>query len=125
VFAGTITISNLGMFGVAHFDAILPPNQGTILAISSALPRVVQNKQSGFFGVSKFMTVSATCDHRHIYGAHVAEFLKDLAGGYCASVSTLCVLMCSRPCSTAGRECESVDYGIGYQCARTDRVLRT
>jgi pyruvate dehydrogenase E2 component (dihydrolipoamide acetyltransferase) len=40
--AGTITISNLGMFGVAHFDAILPPNQGTILAISAALPRVVQ-----------------------------------------------------------------------------------
>lgn len=39
--SGTITISNLGMFGVSSFEAILPPNQGTILAIGSSLPTVV------------------------------------------------------------------------------------
>lgn len=66
------------MFGVSYFDAILPFGLGTILAISSSLPKVVQ-LPNGHFGVQKVMTVTATCDHRHIYGADVAEFLKDLA----------------------------------------------
>ena len=77
--SGTFTISNLGMFGVTQFDAILPPNTGSILAISSSLPKVVQLK-NGHFGVQKSMVVTITCDHRHIYGADAAEFLKDLAG---------------------------------------------
>jgi pyruvate dehydrogenase E2 component (dihydrolipoamide acetyltransferase) len=77
--SGTITISNLGMFGVQQFDAILPPNTGSILAIASSLPKVVQLK-NGHFGVQKSMIVTLTCDHRHIYGADAAEFLKDLAG---------------------------------------------
>ena len=76
--SGTFTISNLGMYGVSQFDAILPPNTGSILAISSSLPKVVQLK-NGHFGVQKSMTVTLTCDHRHIYGADVAEFLRDLA----------------------------------------------
>jgi pyruvate dehydrogenase E2 component (dihydrolipoamide acetyltransferase) len=76
---GTITISNLGMFGVKQFDAILPPNMGSILAVSAAIPTVVP-MANGFFGVKKMMTVTITADHRHIYGAHAAEFLKDLAG---------------------------------------------
>jgi pyruvate dehydrogenase E2 component (dihydrolipoamide acetyltransferase) len=75
---GTITISNLGMFGVSYFDAILPSGTGTILAISAALPRVVQ-LPSGHFGVQKYMTVTVTSDHRHIYGADAAKFLADLA----------------------------------------------
>ena len=79
VFSGTFTISNLGMFGVAQFDAILPPGTGSILAIAASTPKVVQLK-SGHFGVQKSMTVTITCDHRHIYGADAAEFLKDLAG---------------------------------------------
>jgi pyruvate dehydrogenase E2 component (dihydrolipoamide acetyltransferase) len=79
VFLGTFTISNLGMFGVAQFDAILPPGTGSILAIAASTPKVVQLK-SGHFGVQKSMTVTITCDHRHIYGADAAEFLKDLAG---------------------------------------------
>ena len=41
--------------------------------------QVVQLK-NGHFGVQKSMTVTITCDHRHIYGADAAEFLKDLAG---------------------------------------------
>lgn len=66
------------MFGVNQFDAILPPGTGSILAVSSSLPKVVQMK-NGHFGVVKAMTVTITCDHRHIYGANAAEFLKDLA----------------------------------------------
>jgi len=76
---GTFTISNLGMFGVQQFDAILPPGQGSILAIAASTPKVVPLK-NGHFGVQKSMIVTITCDHRHIYGADAAEFLKDLAG---------------------------------------------
>jgi pyruvate dehydrogenase E2 component (dihydrolipoamide acetyltransferase) len=79
VFLGTFTISNLGMFGVSQFDAILPPNTGSILAISASLPKVVP-LSSGYLGVKKSMMVTITCDHRHIYGADAANFLKDLAG---------------------------------------------
>ena len=77
--SGTFTISNLGMFGVQQFDAILPPGTGSILAIAASTPKVVQLK-NGHFGVKKSMTVTITCDHRHIYGADAAEFLRDLAG---------------------------------------------
>ncbi|MGK7893975.1 MAG: dihydrolipoamide acetyltransferase family protein [Xenococcus sp. (in: cyanobacteria)] len=75
---GTFTLSNLGMFGVDSFDAILPPGQGSILAIASAAPQVVAN-EAGMMGVSRQMKVNITCDHRIIYGAQVAAFLQDLA----------------------------------------------
>ncbi|MBE9223421.1 2-oxo acid dehydrogenase subunit E2 [Cyanobacterium stanieri LEGE 03274] len=75
---GTFTISNLGMFGVSSFDAILPPGQGSILAVGGARPTVVSDGQ-GFFGVKNQMSVNITCDHRNIYGADAASFLKDLA----------------------------------------------
>jgi pyruvate dehydrogenase E2 component (dihydrolipoamide acetyltransferase) len=75
---GTFTISNLGMFGVDSFDAILPPGTGSILAIGASKPTVVADK-SGMFGVKTQMRVNITCDHRIIYGAHGAAFLKDLA----------------------------------------------
>lgn len=77
--SGTVTISNLGMFGVDQFDAILPSGTGTILAIAASKP-VVSTLPNGFLGVKKMMDVTVTCDHRIIYGAHAAEFLKDLAG---------------------------------------------
>jgi len=76
--SGTFFISNLGMFGVSQFGALLPTGAGSILAISASLPKVVQLK-NGYFGVRKAMTVTITCDHRHIYGAAAAEFLVDLA----------------------------------------------
>jgi pyruvate dehydrogenase E2 component (dihydrolipoamide acetyltransferase) len=75
---GTFTISNLGMFGVDTFDAILPPGQGSILAIGASRPQVVATPD-GMFGVKQQMQVNITCDHRIIYGAHAAAFLKDLA----------------------------------------------
>ncbi|MGB2925133.1 MAG: dihydrolipoamide acetyltransferase family protein [Limnothrix sp.] len=75
---GTFTLSNLGMFGVSSFDAILPTGQGSILAIGGSTPKVVATAD-GMFGVKKSMTVNITCDHRVIYGADAAAFLKDLA----------------------------------------------
>ena len=76
--SGTFTISNLGMFGVDRFDAILPPGQGSILAIGAARPQLVAS-DDGTFAVRRQMQVNITCDHRVIYGAHAAAFLKDLA----------------------------------------------
>ncbi|MEM9217922.1 MAG: dihydrolipoamide acetyltransferase family protein [Cyanobacteria bacterium P01_F01_bin.150] len=75
---GSFTLSNLGMFGVESFDAILPPGQGSILAIGGSKPQLVA-MDNGLMGVKKQMTVNITCDHRIIYGAHAAAFLKDLA----------------------------------------------
>ncbi|MCG6136987.1 MAG: 2-oxo acid dehydrogenase subunit E2 [Nostoc sp. LLA-1] len=76
--SGTFTLSNLGMFGVDTFDAILPPGQGSILAIGASRPQVVATGD-GLFGVRQQMQVNITCDHRIIYGAHAAAFLQDLA----------------------------------------------
>ncbi|MEM1367105.1 MAG: dihydrolipoamide acetyltransferase family protein [Cyanobacteria bacterium P01_H01_bin.15] len=74
---GTFTVSNLGMFGVDTFDAILPPGTGSILAVGGSKPEVVV--KDGLFGVRSQMTVNITCDHRIIYGADAAAFLQDLA----------------------------------------------
>jgi pyruvate dehydrogenase E2 component (dihydrolipoamide acetyltransferase) len=76
--SGTFTLSNLGMFGVDRFDAILPPNQGSILAIGASRPQVVAT-DSGMMGVRQQMQVNITCDHRVIYGATAAAFMQDLA----------------------------------------------
>lgn len=76
--SGTFTISNLGMFGVSTFVSILPPNTGAILAVAASQPTAVLQK-NGMMGMAKVMTVTMTCDHRNIYGADAAKFLKDLA----------------------------------------------
>ncbi|MBF2002631.1 MAG: 2-oxo acid dehydrogenase subunit E2 [Synechococcales cyanobacterium M58_A2018_015] len=75
---GGFTISNLGMFGVDRFDAILPPGQGAILAVGASRPQLVATSD-GTFGVKNQMQVNMTCDHRIIYGADAAAFLRDLA----------------------------------------------
>ncbi|MEX1323857.1 MAG: dihydrolipoamide acetyltransferase family protein [Synechococcaceae cyanobacterium] len=75
---GTFTLSNLGMFGVDRFDAILPPGTGAILAVAASRPAVVAGKD-GSIRVASQMQVNLTCDHRTIYGAHAAAFLRDLA----------------------------------------------
>lgn len=76
--SGTFTLSNLGMFGVDRFDAILPPGQGSILAIGASRSQVVATAD-GMMGVRQQMQVNITCDHRIIYGATAAAFLQDLA----------------------------------------------
>ena len=75
---GTFTLSNLGMFGVDRFDAILPPGTGAILAVAASRPAVVAGKD-GSIAVKRQMQVNLTADHRVIYGADGAAFLKDLA----------------------------------------------
>ena len=75
---GTFTLSNLGMFGVDRFDAILPPGTGAILAVAASRPTVVAAKD-GSISVKPQMQVNLTADHRVIYGADGAAFLKDLA----------------------------------------------
>ena len=75
---GTFTLSNLGMFGVDRFDAILPPGTGAILAVAASRPTVVAGKD-GSIAVKRQMQVNLTADHRVIYGADGAAFLRDLA----------------------------------------------
>ena len=76
--SGTFTLSNLGKFGVDRFDAILPPGTGAILAVGASRPVVVANSD-GSIAVKAQMQVNITADHRVIYGADAAAFLKDLA----------------------------------------------
>ena len=76
--SGTFTLSNLGMYGVDKFDAILPPGTGAILAIGASRPQVVAT-EDGMMGVRRQMQVNLTADHRIIYGADGAAFLQSLA----------------------------------------------
>lgn len=75
---GTFTLSNLGMFGVDRFDAILPPGTGAIMAVGASEPTVVATKD-GRIGMKNQMQVNVTADHRVIYGADLASFLQTLA----------------------------------------------
>ncbi len=77
--SGTFVISNLGMFGVSQFDAILPSGMGGILAIGATQEYIVPCDKAvlGMKKVSK-MTVTLTADHRQIYGADAALFLQAL-----------------------------------------------
>ncbi|KAF5735399.1 dihydrolipoyllysine-residue acetyltransferase [Tripterygium wilfordii] len=75
---GTFTLSNLGMFGVDRFDAILPPGTGAIMAVGASQPAVVASKD-GRIGIKNQMQVNVTADHRVIYGADLASFLQTLA----------------------------------------------
>ena len=75
--SGTFTLSNLGMFGVDRFDAILPPGTGAILAVAASKPKVVA-LEDGSIAIKNEMQVNLTADHRVIYGADGAAFLRDL-----------------------------------------------
>uniref|UniRef100_A0ACD5XZC9 Uncharacterized protein n=1 Tax=Avena sativa TaxID=4498 RepID=A0ACD5XZC9_AVESA len=76
--SGTFTLSNLGMFGVDRFDAILPPGTGAIMAVGSSQPTVVGTKD-GRIGIKSQMQVNVTADHRVIYGSDLAAFLQTLS----------------------------------------------
>jgi pyruvate dehydrogenase E2 component (dihydrolipoamide acetyltransferase) len=70
---GTFTISNLGMFGVDQFVAVLNPPQASILAVGQTREQVVPH--DGELLVLPLMTMTLTCDHRAVDGATGAEFL--------------------------------------------------
>jgi pyruvate dehydrogenase E2 component (dihydrolipoamide acetyltransferase) len=73
---GTFTISNLGMFGVETFTAVLNPPQVAILAVGAVKDEAVV--ADGELGVAPIVRLTLTCDHRAIDGADGAEFLQTL-----------------------------------------------
>jgi pyruvate dehydrogenase E2 component (dihydrolipoamide acetyltransferase) len=74
---GTFTLSNLGMYQVDAFSAIITPPQAAILAVGSISERVVP--VDGKPGIRPMMTMTLSSDHRVVDGARAAEFLSDLA----------------------------------------------
>ena len=74
---GTFTISNLGMYGVDIFNAVLNPPQAGILAVGSITERVVP--VGGQPAVEPMLMLSLTYDHRVVDGARGAQFLQTLA----------------------------------------------
>jgi pyruvate dehydrogenase E2 component (dihydrolipoamide acetyltransferase) len=77
VSGGTFTVSNLGMYGVDAFNAIITPPQAAVLAIGRIADRAVP--VDGKPGIRPMLTMTLSCDHRVIDGAQAALFLNDLA----------------------------------------------
>jgi pyruvate dehydrogenase E2 component (dihydrolipoamide acetyltransferase) len=75
---GTFTISNLGMFGVDHFTAVINPPEAAILAVGAARHEAVVRDGQVVAGVTMKITLSV--DHRVLDGATAAAFLRDLVG---------------------------------------------
>jgi pyruvate dehydrogenase E2 component (dihydrolipoamide acetyltransferase) len=74
---GTFTVSNLGMFGVRSFTAIIDPPQVAILAVGGVRRAPVEDAHGGVV-FRDLMTATLTCDHRIVYGADGAQFLSRL-----------------------------------------------
>jgi pyruvate dehydrogenase E2 component (dihydrolipoamide acetyltransferase) len=77
VTGGTFTISNLGMFGVDAFSAIITPPQAAVLAVGRIAERVVP--VNGQPAIRPILTMTLSSDHRVVDGAQAAAFLKDVA----------------------------------------------
>ncbi|HKG02905.1 MAG TPA: dihydrolipoamide acetyltransferase family protein [Conexibacter sp.] len=71
---GTFTVSNLGMFGVTSFTAVVNPGQAAILAVGAAVERPTVTAD-GSLVPRALMDLSLSCDHRILYGADAAQFL--------------------------------------------------
>jgi pyruvate dehydrogenase E2 component (dihydrolipoamide acetyltransferase) len=74
---GTITVSNLGAYGIERFAAIINPPQSAILAVGAIIKKPVVNEKDEIV-VGERMSISLSCDHRVIDGAVGAEFLSTL-----------------------------------------------
>jgi pyruvate dehydrogenase E2 component (dihydrolipoamide acetyltransferase) len=75
---GSSSVSNLGMFGIKHFAAVINPPHGTILAVGAGEERVYP--ENGQIKIGQFMTVTLSCDHRAVDGALGAELLGVFKG---------------------------------------------
>ncbi|ODT76104.1 MAG: pyruvate dehydrogenase complex dihydrolipoamide acetyltransferase [Pelagibacterium sp. SCN 64-44] len=75
---GSSSVSNLGMFGIREFAAVINPPHGTILAVGAGEERVYADK--GEIKIGQFMTVTLSCDHRAVDGALGAELLGVFKG---------------------------------------------
>jgi len=73
---GTFSISNLGMYGIKQFQAIVNPPEGAILAVGGTEERAVA--ENGQVVVKKMMSLTLSCDHRVVDGAVGAEYLNAL-----------------------------------------------
>jgi pyruvate dehydrogenase E2 component (dihydrolipoamide acetyltransferase) len=71
---GSSTISNLGMYGVREFSAIINPPQATVLAVGAARRQAVE-KEDGGVAFASVLSVTLSCDHRVVDGALGAELL--------------------------------------------------
>ena len=76
---GSFAISNLGMFGIDNFDAVINPPHGSILAVGAGVKKPVV-KEDGTLGIATVMSVTLSVDHRVIDGALGAEFLSAIKG---------------------------------------------
>nr|XP_019941798.1 PREDICTED: dihydrolipoyllysine-residue acetyltransferase component of pyruvate dehydrogenase complex, mitochondrial [Paralichthys olivaceus] len=74
---GTFTISNLGMFGVKNFSAIINPPQACILAVGGSEKRLMPADNEKGFDVASMMSVTLSCDHRVVDGAVGAQWLAE------------------------------------------------
>jgi pyruvate dehydrogenase E2 component (dihydrolipoamide acetyltransferase) len=72
---GTFSVSNLGMFGVTNFSAVINPPQAALLAVGALQARPVAEQESRRVVVRDTMGVTLACDHRILYGADGAQFL--------------------------------------------------
>ena len=75
--SGTFTVSNLGMFGIDHFIAVINPPQAAILAVGAMKPQAVV--QDGEIAARTLMKLTLACDHRILYGSDAAEFLARIS----------------------------------------------
>jgi pyruvate dehydrogenase E2 component (dihydrolipoamide acetyltransferase) len=71
--SGTFSVSNLGMFGIKRFTAVINPPQAAILAVGEMTPRAVV--RDGEITVRPIMELTLSCDHRILYGADAAQVL--------------------------------------------------
>lgn len=74
---GTFTISNLGMYGIKHFSAIINPPQACILAVGGSEKRLLPADNEKGFDVANMMSVTLSCDHRVVDGAVGAQWLAE------------------------------------------------
>jgi pyruvate dehydrogenase E2 component (dihydrolipoyllysine-residue acetyltransferase) len=74
--SGTFTVSNLGMYGIKRFVAVINPPQAAILAVGTLEPRPVVRDRK--VEVRSMMELTLSCDHRILYGADAAEFLAKI-----------------------------------------------
>ena len=74
---GTFTVSNLGMYGIRRFEAILNTPQAAILAVGAVEPQPAVDAE-GRLAVRPLMAATLVCDHRILYGADAARFLARL-----------------------------------------------
>jgi len=73
---GTITVSNLGMFGISHFTAIINSPQSCILAVGETKAKVIPVGTDGATKTANVMSVTLSCDHRVVDGAVGAQWLQ-------------------------------------------------